>query len=113
MTSSCTKNIRNEGAGPSIIPEGDLLVHAPEGATIPPAPNISTRTCQCACQYLPTKWMDGADRKLERVNLSELKQQKAMGKLNQDIFTLTFDTWQIPPYAQTMSKKKKRLKYKQ
>jgi hypothetical protein len=36
-----------------------------------------------------------------------------MGKLNQDIFALTFGTWQIPPYAQTMSKKKKRQKYKQ
>jgi hypothetical protein len=47
------------------------------------------------------------------MNLSELKQQKAMGKPNQDIFALTFGTWQIPPYAQTMSNKKKRLKYKQ
>jgi hypothetical protein len=47
------------------------------------------------------------------VNPSELKQQKAMVKLNQDIFALTFGTWQIPPYAQTMSKEKKRLKYKQ
>jgi hypothetical protein len=50
---------------------------------------------------------------MERVNLSELKQQKAMSKLNRDIFTLPFGTQQIPPYAQTMSKKKKRLKYKQ
>jgi hypothetical protein len=50
---------------------------------------------------------------LECVNLSELIQQKATGKLNQDIFALTFGTQQIPPYAQTMSKKKKRLKYKQ
>ena len=57
--------------------------------------------------------MRGADGKLERVNLSELKQQKAMGKLNRAIFALTFGTRQIPPYAQTMSKKKKRLKYKQ
>jgi hypothetical protein len=57
--------------------------------------------------------MCGADRKLEHVNLSELKQQKAMGKLNQDRFALMFGTQQIPPYAQTMSKKKKRLKYKQ
>jgi hypothetical protein len=50
---------------------------------------------------------------MEHINLSELKQQKAMGKLNQGIFALTFSTQQIPPYAQTMSKKKKRLKYKQ
>ena len=106
-------NIRNEGAGPNIIPEGDPPVHAPEGAAIPPAPNISTRTRGRARQYSPAKWMRGADGKLERVNLSELKQQKAMGKLNRAIFALTFGTRQIPPYAQTMSKKKKRLKYKQ
>ena len=30
-----------------------------------------------------------------------------------DIFTLTFCAKQIPPYAQRMSKNKKRLKYKQ
>jgi hypothetical protein len=57
--------------------------------------------------------MSGADGKLECVNLSEFKQQKAMGTLNQDIFALMFGTRQIPPYAQTMSKKNKRLKYKQ
>ena len=51
--------------------------------------------------------MRGADGKLEGMNLSELKQQKAMGKLNQDIFALTFDTWQIPPHAQTMSRKRR------
>jgi hypothetical protein len=82
--------IRNEGAGLNIIPEGDPLIHAPEGAAIPPAPNISTRTCWRAWQYSPAKWMRGADGKLERVNLSELKQQKAMGKLNRAVFALTF-----------------------
>ncbi len=106
-------NIQNEGAGPNIIPEGDPLLHAPEGAAIPPAPNISMRTCWHTCQYPPAKWMHDTDGKLECINLSELKQQKAMGKLNQDLFALTFGTRQIPPYAQTMSKKKKRLKYKQ
>jgi hypothetical protein len=50
---------------------------------------------------------------MECINLSELKQQKAMGKLNRDIFALAFGTRQIPSYAQTMPKKKKRLKYKQ
>ncbi len=107
-------NIVNEGAGPNIIPKGDDLFNAPEGAAIPPAPNIGTRKNPgCACQYPPAKWIRGADGKMERVNLSELKQQKAMGKLNQDIFALTFGTRQIPPYNQTMSKKKQRLKYKQ
>ncbi len=67
-------NTQNEGADPNIIPEGDPPVHAPEGAAIPPAPNISTRTSWRACQYSTgAKWMRGADRKLERLNLSELK----------------------------------------
>ncbi len=65
-----------KGAGLNSIPEGDPLVHAPGGAAIPPAPNISTRTCWHACQYPPAKWMCGADGKLERINFSELKQQK-------------------------------------
>jgi hypothetical protein len=54
--------------------------------------------------------MHGADGKLECVNLSELKQQKAMGKLNQDIFALTFGTQQIPLYAQTHCQRKKETK---
>jgi hypothetical protein len=106
-------NIINEGAGQTIVPEVDTLVQAPEGAAVPPAPNIGRGTCSCACQHSPASWICGAGGKLECVNLSELKRQKAMGKLNRDIFTLTFGARQIPPYAQTMSKKKKRLKYKQ
>ena len=35
-------NIVNQGAGLNIIPEGDDPVNAPEGAAIPPAPNIDT-----------------------------------------------------------------------
>jgi hypothetical protein len=76
-------NIVNEGAGPNIIPEGDDPVNAPEGAVIPPALNIGMRKNRgCACQYPPAKWICGADGKMEHINLSELKQQKAMGKLN-------------------------------
>ncbi len=93
---------------PNIIPEGDDPANAPEGDAIPPAPNIGKRkNCGCARQYPPSKWICGADGKMERVNLSELKEQKAMGKLNRDIFALTFGSRQIPPYAQTMSTKKK------
>ncbi len=33
-------NIKNEGAGPNIVPEGDDSVQAPEGVPLPPAPNI-------------------------------------------------------------------------
>ncbi len=73
-------HIINEGAGPNIIPEGDDPVNAPEGAAIPPAPNIGTRkNCGRAHQYPPAKWIRGADGKMERINLSELKQQKALG----------------------------------
>jgi hypothetical protein len=36
-----------------------------------------------------------------------------LDKLNQDIFTLTFGKKNIPPMALKLSKKKKRLKYKQ
>jgi hypothetical protein len=107
-------NIVNEGAGPNIIPEGDDPVNAPEGAAIPPAPNIGMRKNRGrACQYPPTKWICGADGKMEHLNCNELKQQNAICKLNQDIFALTFGARQILPDAQTMSKKKKRLKYKQ
>jgi hypothetical protein len=38
---------------------------------------------------------------------------KAMGKLNQEMFALTLGSKQIPPYANTMSKKKKALKCQQ
>jgi hypothetical protein len=33
-------NIVNEGAGLNLIPEGDESIQAPEGAAVPPAPNI-------------------------------------------------------------------------
>jgi hypothetical protein len=45
-------NIVNEGAGPNIVPQGDTLVQAPEGAVVPPAPNIGRRTCSRARQDL-------------------------------------------------------------
>ncbi len=85
-------NIVNEGAGPNIVSEGDTLVQAPEGAAVPPAPNIGRRTYSHARQHPTASWIRGADGKLEHVNLSELKQQKAMRKLKRDIFALTFGT---------------------
>ncbi len=36
-----------------------------------------------------------------------------MAKLNRDVFTLTLGSWQIPPHALILSKKKKQLKFKQ
>jgi hypothetical protein len=78
-------NIVNVGAGPCIVPEGDILFQAPEGAAVPPAPNFGRRTRSHACQHPPASWICGADGKLEHVNLIELKRQKAMenGKTQQ------------------------------
>ncbi len=92
----------------SFLRQRDPPVHAPEGSAIPHAPNISTRTRRLGCQYPPAKWMHGADKKLERVNLNELKQQKAMGKLNQDIFALAFGTRQIPLLMLRQCQRKRR-----
>ena len=36
-----------------------------------------------------------------------------MAKLHRDVFTLTLGSWQIPPRALILSKKKTRLKFKQ
>ncbi len=33
-------NIVNERAGPNLVPERDESIQAPEGAAVPPAPNI-------------------------------------------------------------------------
>ncbi len=48
-------NIVNEGAGPNLIPEGDESIQAPEGAAVPPAPNIGQRTCDPTHQYPPAR----------------------------------------------------------
>jgi hypothetical protein len=50
---------------------------------------------------------------MEHADFCELRRMKAMGKLNQEMFALTLGSKQIPPYANTMSKKKKALKYRQ
>jgi hypothetical protein len=50
---------------------------------------------------------------MERVNFCELRHMKAMGKPNQEMFALMLGSKQIPPYANTMSKNKKALKYRQ
>ncbi len=50
-------NILNEGAGPNLVPEGDKSIQAPEGAAVPPAPNIGRRTCDPTCQYPPARWI--------------------------------------------------------
>ncbi len=106
---SLAPNIKNEGAGPYLVTEGDESIQAHEGAAVPPAPNIGRWTHGPTCQYPPARWIQGADGRMERVNFCELRRMKAMGELNQEIFALTLGSKQIPPYADTMSKKKKAL----
>ncbi len=43
---------------------------------------------------------------MEHVDFCELRCMKAMGNLNQEVFALTLGSKQIPPYANTVSKKK-------
>ncbi len=50
-------NIKNDGAGPNLVPEGDESIQAHEGAAVPPAPNIGQRTHGPTCQYPPTRWI--------------------------------------------------------
>jgi hypothetical protein len=51
---------------------------------------------------------------LERFNLWTFRQSLTrLDKLNCDIFALTFGKKNIPPMAMTLSKKRKRLKYKE
>ncbi len=55
-----------------------------------------------------------ADGSLEHFNLWTFQQGLTkLAKLNQDIYTLTLGSWQIPPQALILSKKKKQLKFKQ
>jgi hypothetical protein len=105
------RNIENEEAGPNLVPEGEESIQAHEGAAVPPAPNIGQQTRGPTCQYPPARWIQGADGRMEGVNFCELRRMKAMGKLNQEMLALRLGSKQIPPYANTMSKKKKALKY--
>ncbi len=75
-------NIVNEGAGLNLVPDGDESIQAPEGAAVPPAPNIEQWTHDPTCQYHPARWIQGADGRMEHVNFCELRHIKAMGKLN-------------------------------
>jgi hypothetical protein len=64
--------------------------------------------------YPETGWKSDADGRLERFNLWTYQQGlNKLAKLNRDVFTLTLGSWQIPPRALILSKKKKRLKFKQ
>ena len=64
--------------------------------------------------YPKTVWKSNADGRLERFNLWTFRQGLTkLAKLNQDAFTLTLGSRQIPPQALVLSKKKKRINFKQ
>ncbi len=78
-------------------------IQAPEGA--------NCRHRGKAKQYPPAVWWRGADGKLERIAMSVVRREYKT--LNRKIFALTLGHHDIPPMAQRMSKKWKRLNYKQ
>jgi len=64
--------------------------------------------------YPETVWKSDADGRLERFNLWTFRRGLTkLAKLNRDVFTLTFGPRVIPPRALILSKKRKRIKYKQ
>ena len=107
-------NIPNEGAQDSnnfaTDSEGrrrSTRSRVPIDRLVPGANNIKS--------YPETVWKSDADGKLERFNLWTYQRSLTkLAKLNRDIFTLTLGPRQIPPQALIlMSRKKKRLKFKQ
>ncbi len=107
-------NIPNEGAQDSnnftTDSEGcrrSTQIKRPIDRLVPGANNIKS--------YPEIVWKSDADGKLERFNLWTYQQSLTkLAKLNRDIFTLTLGPRQIPPQVKTlMSRKKKRLKFKQ
>jgi hypothetical protein len=64
--------------------------------------------------YPETVWKSDADGRLERFNLWTYRQSLTkLAKLNRDIFTLTLGPRLIPARALILSKKKKKIKFKQ
>jgi hypothetical protein len=64
--------------------------------------------------YPETVWKSDSDGKLERFNLWTFRKGLTkLAKLNRDVFTLTLGSRQIPPRALILSKKMKRIKFKQ
>ena len=118
-----------EGGNTNVIPPEDDNRRAPlhgspigqgnEGVNVPrnivpdqnTAPEGAKRRRGKAKQYPPAVWRRGADGKMERISLSQVR--KDYKKLNRDMFALTFGHQDVPPMAQMMSKKRQRLNIKQ
>ena len=125
-------NIPNEGAqevddhygGPGVSIPNEGAQGSDNFATDGEGRRRSTRTKIPIDQFVPganniksypeTVWKSDADGKLERFNLWKYQQSlNKLAKLNRDIFTLTLGPRQIPARALILSKKRKRLKYKE
>jgi hypothetical protein len=98
--------IPNEGAqGPNFAVDGEGYCRStqrrdPIQRLVPGANNIQG--------YPKIVWKSDADNSLERFNLWTFQQGLTkLAKLNQDVFTLTLGSWQIPPQALILSKKTK------
>ncbi len=105
-------DLPNEGAqGPNFAVDGEgrrrsTWRHDPSERLVPVANNIRG--------YPETVWKSDADGRLKRFNLWTFRQGLTkLAKLNQDVFTLTLGSRQIPPQALILSKKKKLIKFKQ
>ena len=112
----------NSLPSPVLVPEGA----PPAAPNIDAGPRRSTREKRPIDRFVPGAnnirdscpnyvWKPGADGRLERFNLWTFRQSLTrLDKLNRDIFTLTVSLKKnIPPMALKLSKKRKRLKYKQ
>ena len=104
--------IPNEGAqGPNFAVDGEGRRRStrqvnPIDRLVPGENNIRS--------YPETVWKSDANGSLERFNLWTFRQGLTkLAKLNRDMFALTLGSRQIPPRALILSKKKKRLKFKQ
>ena len=104
--------IPNEGAqGPNFAVDGEGRRRStrqvnPIDRLVPGENNIRS--------YPETVWKSDANGSLERFNLWTFQQGLTkLAKLNRDMFALTLGSRQIPPRALILSKKKKRLKFKQ
>jgi hypothetical protein len=105
-------HIPNEGAqGPNFATDDEdhcksQRRHDPIDRLVSGANNIRS--------YPETVWKSDADGILEWFNLWTFQQGLTkLAKLNQDVFTPTLGSRQIPPWALILLKKKKRIKFKQ
>ena len=109
-------NIVNEGAenAPNVVNEGAGNDNLRRGSRDRRPPNRLIESCHIRDSHPENVWKADSDGKLERFNLWTFNRGLSkLSKLNRDIFVLTLGRKDVPPMALSLSKKKKRLKYKQ